>query len=31
VVTETRERDPQAGEHTGNPVPDTVLVARRRS
>ncbi|WP_104525572.1 class I SAM-dependent methyltransferase [Blastococcus atacamensis] len=31
VVTETRERDPAAAERTGNPVPDTVLVARRRS
>ena len=31
VVTETRERDPQAAERTGNTVPDTVLVARRRS
>jgi SAM-dependent methyltransferase len=31
VVTETRERDPGAAERTGNPVPDTVLVARRRS
>jgi SAM-dependent methyltransferase len=29
VVTETRDRDPGAGEHTGNHVPDTVLVARR--
>ena len=31
VVTEARERDPQAAERTGNTVPDTVLVARRRS
>ncbi len=31
VVTETRDRDPAAAERTGNPVPDTVLVARRRS
>jgi SAM-dependent methyltransferase len=31
VVTETRERDPAAAERTGNPVPDTVLVARRPS
>jgi SAM-dependent methyltransferase len=31
VVTETRERDPGAAARTGNPVPDTVLVARRRS
>ena len=31
VVTETRGRDPRAAERTGNPVPDTVLVARRRS
>ena len=31
VVTETRERDPSAAERTGNDVPDTVLVARRRS
>ena len=31
VVTETRERDPAAAERTGNPAPDTVLVARRRS
>lgn len=31
VVTETRERDPEAATRTGNPVPDTVLVARRRS
>jgi SAM-dependent methyltransferase len=30
VVTETRDRDPGAAERTGNPVPDTVLVARRR-
>jgi SAM-dependent methyltransferase len=29
VVTETRDRDPAAAERTGNPVPDTVLVARR--
>ena len=31
VVTETRERDPEAADRTGNPVPDTVLVARRRT
>ncbi len=31
VVTDTRDRDPEAAERTGNPVPDTVLVARRRS
>jgi SAM-dependent methyltransferase len=31
VVTETRDRDPEAAARTGNPVPDTVLVARRRS
>lgn len=31
VVTEIRDRDPEAAERTGNPVPDTVLVARRRS
>jgi SAM-dependent methyltransferase len=31
VVTETRERDPQAAERTGNAVPDTVLRARRGS
>jgi SAM-dependent methyltransferase len=31
VVTEIRDRDPQAAERTGNAVPDTVLVARRRS
>lgn len=31
VVAETRDRDPGAAERTGNPVPDTVLVARRRS
>lgn len=31
VVTETRDRDRGAAERTGNPVPDTVLVARRRS
>jgi SAM-dependent methyltransferase len=30
VVTETRDRDLGAAERTGNPVPDTVLVARRR-
>jgi SAM-dependent methyltransferase len=30
VVTEVRDRDPEAAERTGNPVPDTVLVARRR-
>ncbi|RZU31561.1 class I SAM-dependent methyltransferase [Blastococcus saxobsidens] len=29
VVTETRDRDHAAAERTGNPVPDTVLVARR--
>jgi hypothetical protein len=29
VVTETRDRDPEAAERTGNPVPDTVLVACR--
>ncbi|CCG03324.1 class I SAM-dependent methyltransferase [Blastococcus saxobsidens] len=29
VVTENRDRDPGAVERTGNPVPDTVLVARR--
>ena len=31
VVTETRDRDPEATARTGNPAPDTVLVARRRS
>ena len=31
VVTETRARDPEAAARTGNHVPDTVLVARRRS
>jgi hypothetical protein len=31
VVTETRDRDPAAGERTGNHAPDTVLVARRPS
>jgi SAM-dependent methyltransferase len=31
VVTETRERDPEAAGRTGNPVPDTVLRARRAS
>ncbi|RBY85759.1 bifunctional 2-polyprenyl-6-hydroxyphenol methylase/3-demethylubiquinol 3-O-methyltransferase UbiG [Blastococcus sp. TF02A-30] len=31
VVTETRDRDPDAAHRTGNPVPDTVLVARRGS
>lgn len=31
VVAEARDRDPQAAERTGNTVPDTVLVARRRS
>ena len=30
VVTETRDRDPEAAARTGNPAPDTVLVARRR-
>lgn len=30
VTTETRDRDPGAAHRTGNPVPDTVLVARRR-
>jgi SAM-dependent methyltransferase len=29
VVAETRDRDPDAAHRTGNPVPDTVLVARR--
>ncbi|SOC50495.1 Methyltransferase domain-containing protein [Blastococcus aggregatus] len=29
VVPETRDRDPGAAHRTGNPVPDTVLVARR--
>ena len=31
VIPETRDRDPGAAERTGNAVPDTVLVARRRS
>lgn len=31
VVTETRDRDPEATVRTGNHLPDTVLVARRRS
>ena len=31
VVTETRDRDPGAAHRTGNPAPDTVLVARRRA
>ena len=31
VVTETRARGAAAVERTGNPAPDTVLVARRRS
>jgi SAM-dependent methyltransferase len=31
VVTGTRDRDPGAVGRTGNPAPDTVLVARRRS
>ncbi|MGY2085713.1 class I SAM-dependent methyltransferase [Blastococcus sp. SYSU DS0539] len=30
IVTRTRDRDPGAAERTGNVVPDTVLVARRR-
>ncbi|MGY1638819.1 class I SAM-dependent methyltransferase [Geodermatophilus sp. SYSU D00742] len=30
VVAETRDRDPAAVARTGNPAPDTVLVARRR-
>ena len=30
VLTETRDRDPDAAHRTGDPVPDTVLVARRR-
>jgi hypothetical protein len=30
VVTETRDRDPEGVDRTGNPVPDTVLVARKR-
>ena len=30
VVTETRERDPEAVPRTANHAPDTVLVARRR-
>jgi SAM-dependent methyltransferase len=29
VAIETRDRDPEAAGRTGNPVPDTVLVARR--
>ena len=31
LVAETRDRDPEAAERTGNHVPDTVLVARRRA
>ena len=31
IAPQTRERDPEAAERTGNPAPDTVLVARRRS
>ncbi len=31
VITETRDRDPEAAARTGNLAPDTVLVARRRS
>jgi SAM-dependent methyltransferase len=31
VRTEVRDRDTAAADRTGNPVPDTVLVARRRS
>jgi SAM-dependent methyltransferase len=31
VVTETRDREPEAATRTGNHVPDTVLVARRRT
>jgi SAM-dependent methyltransferase len=31
VVTEIRDRDPEAAEQTGNSAPDTVLVARRWS
>jgi SAM-dependent methyltransferase len=31
VVAETRDRDPAAATRTGNPAPDTVLVARRRT
>jgi SAM-dependent methyltransferase len=31
VVTETRDRDPEATATTGNTAPDTVLVARRRT
>lgn len=31
VVTETRERSPEAASRTANHAPDTVLVARRRS
>jgi SAM-dependent methyltransferase len=31
VVTEIRDRGPEAAEQTGNHAPDTVLVARRRS
>jgi hypothetical protein len=31
VITDIRDRDPEAAERTGNHVPDTVLVARRRS
>ncbi len=30
VVTETRDRDPHGAERTGNPAPDSVLVARKR-
>ncbi|MGY1821892.1 class I SAM-dependent methyltransferase [Geodermatophilus sp. SYSU D00079] len=30
VVAERRDRDPAAAARTGNPAPDTVLVARRR-
>lgn len=30
IVAETRDRDPEAVERTGNTVPDAVLVARRR-
>jgi SAM-dependent methyltransferase len=30
IVTESRDRDPEASARTGNHVPDTVLVARRR-
>ena len=31
VVTETRDRDPEATARTANSAPDTVLVARRRA